>query len=70
MSPTLLGARALGAQVELHYLSAPAEVLFERIQRRGAEDPPLTRADIDGWLSQFEVPSAEELALFDPSSRS
>ena len=70
MSPTLLGARALGTQVELHYLSAPAEVLFERIQRRGAEDPPLTRADIDGWLSQFEVPSAEELALFDPSSRS
>jgi predicted kinase len=25
-----LGARALGAAVELHYLSAPADVLFDR----------------------------------------
>src|SRR5947209_19840025 len=32
-----LGARALGAAVELHYLSAPTDVLFERIQRRGLE---------------------------------
>jgi predicted kinase len=30
-----LGARALGAAVELHYLSAPVDVLFDRIQRRG-----------------------------------
>ena len=32
-----LGARALGAAVELHYLSAPADVLFERLaaQRQG-----------------------------------
>jgi predicted kinase len=35
-----LGARALGASVELHYLSAPVEVLFGRIQRRGMENPP------------------------------
>jgi predicted kinase len=34
------GARALGAAVELHYLSAPIDVLFERIQRRGMENPP------------------------------
>ncbi len=27
-----LGARALGAGVELHYLTAPVEVLFERIR--------------------------------------
>jgi predicted kinase len=30
-----LGARALGVAVELHYLSAPLDVLFERIQRQG-----------------------------------
>src|SRR6266576_6872394 len=29
-----LGARALGAAVELHYLSAPVDVLFVRSQRR------------------------------------
>src|ERR1700728_4438896 len=33
-----LGARALGAAVELHYLSAPADVLFERLQRRALGD--------------------------------
>src|SRR6202043_2492442 len=38
-----LGARALGAAVELHYLSAPPDVLFDRIQRRGLEKPPIER---------------------------
>ena len=38
-----LDARTLGASVELHYLSAPEEVLFERISRRGAETPPISR---------------------------
>ena len=38
-----LGARAVGAAVELHYLSAPVDVLFERIQRRGLETPPIER---------------------------
>ena len=35
-----LGTRALGAAVELHYLSAPVDVLFDRIQRRGREGRP------------------------------
>src|SRR6266571_5979387 len=38
-----LGARALGAAVELHYLSAPVDVLFDRIQRRGLEKPTIER---------------------------
>lgn len=33
-----LGARALGAAVELHYLSVPENELFERITRRGMEN--------------------------------
>ena len=41
-----LGARALGAAVELHYVSAPADVLFERIQRRGRENPPTITPEI------------------------
>jgi predicted kinase len=60
-----LGARALGATVELHYLSAPADVLFERIQRRGMENPPIQREAVSRWLEIFQVPTAEEMALFD-----
>jgi predicted kinase len=63
---TLRGeARALGAAVELHYVSAPADVLFERIQRRGREQPPITHEALSRWQERFEAPTAEELALFD-----
>ena len=60
-----LRARELGAAVELHYLFAPPDVLFERIQRRGLENPPMKREALLGWYKQFEVPTAEEAALFD-----
>ena len=60
-----LRARELGAAVELHYLSAPVEVLFERVQRRGIENPPITREDCLQWADTFQVPTAEEQALFD-----
>lgn len=60
-----LGARALGAAVELHYLSAPADVLFDRIQRRGVEKPPIKRDDLSQWLEMFQAPTPEEMALFD-----
>jgi len=36
-----LGARALGASVELQFVSAPPEVLIERIRLRDREDPPI-----------------------------
>jgi predicted kinase len=60
-----LGARALGAAVELHYLSAPADALFERIERRGLEKPPISREVISQWFEMFEAPTPEEMALFD-----
>ncbi|MCU1243199.1 MAG: hypothetical protein JWO71_3925 [Candidatus Acidoferrum typicum] len=60
-----LGARALGAAVELHYLSAPADVLFERIQRRGLEKPPIERDALSRWFETFQEPTPEEMALFD-----
>jgi predicted kinase len=60
-----LGARSLGAAVELHYLSAPADVLFERIQRRSAENPPIEHATLLRWADKFQVPTLEEMALFD-----
>jgi len=60
-----LEARALGAAVELHYLSASPEVLFDRIQRRGLENPPIQREAFDRWVATFQPPTPEEMALFD-----
>jgi predicted kinase len=58
-------ARYMGASVDLHYLSASAETVFERIQRRGREEPPIERSAIVRWFEMFEAPTAEEMALFD-----
>jgi predicted kinase len=62
------GARNLDASVELHYLSAPPEILFERIQRRGMENPPIKREDVFRWAEIIQVPTEEEMKLFDPAS--
>jgi len=59
-----LGARALSAAVELHYVSAPADVLFDRIQRRGLEKPPIERDAVSRWSEIFQAPTPEEMALF------
>lgn len=63
-----LGARALGAAVELHYLSAPVDVLFDRIQRRDMENPPIERDQLLRWNKIFQAPTTEEMALFDQPS--
>lgn len=60
-----LRARELGAAVELHYLSAPVDVLFNRLQRRGLEDPPIKREQLLHWAEAFEIPTAEEVVQFD-----
>ena len=62
------GARALGAFVELHYLTAPVEVLFERIQSRDAENPPIELRAVQQWTEMIQVPNEEEFALFDPQT--
>jgi predicted kinase len=63
-------ARGLGVGVELHYLDAPTDELWRRIQARNSQPPwdghPIRRADLDGWLGLFQAPDAAELALFDP----
>ncbi len=45
-------ARGLGVGVELHYLDAPVEELWRRIEARNSEPPwdshPIRRADLDG----------------------
>lgn len=62
-----IGARALGAAVELHFLQAPAEVLLSRIELRGRENPPITSEALSQWLEVFQAPTSEEMALFDNS---
>jgi predicted kinase len=67
-----LGARALGAGVELHYLDVPFEKRWNRVSRRNREPiwcrSPITYDQLAGWDQYFEPPSTSELALFDPPS--
>lgn len=69
-----LGARALGAGVELHYLDATLEELIERTERRNASGEwtaaPVTRAHLERWATIFEAPDEDELALYDGPVRS
>jgi predicted kinase len=58
-------AKTLGAQVELHWLTASPDVMLERISRRGREVPPITLEHIQGWMSQIQAPQADELTLYD-----
>jgi predicted kinase len=64
-----LGARAIGAAVELHYVCAPVDLLFDRLQRRGLEDPPITREQLQQWAAMIEAPTPDEMALFDEPSK-
>jgi len=61
-----LEARALGAAVELIHMHAPIDVLLERVQTRGRESPPIDRAMLEAAATAFEVPTPDELALYDP----
>ncbi len=62
-------ARTLGVAVELHYLEAPVEELWRRLELRNEEARPgavpIKRVDLQQWALQFEAPDAAELALFD-----
>ncbi len=64
-----LAARALGVAVELHYLEAPVEELWRRLEVRNSRAlpgvVPIPREDLERWALQFEAPDAAELALFD-----
>lgn len=60
-----LGAGALGAAVELHFLDAPDDILYDRIQRRAQEDRPITRDELTRWRTIFQPPTPDELSLFD-----
>lgn len=58
-------AKALGASTALYWLTAPLDVMLERIQKRGRENPPITLEHIEEWVGLFQAPDAEELAFYD-----
>jgi len=58
-------AQEMGAAVELHYLTAPLDVLFGRIERRRRENPPITRQRLAEWSRKFQAPNPQEMALHD-----
>lgn len=64
-----LGARAVGVEVELHYLSAPLDELVRRAERRTASGEwtaaPMTREHFETWATIFQPPDEEEMQLFD-----
>ena len=58
--------------VELHYLEAPVEELWRRLELRNDEArpgaAPIEREDLEKWALQFEAPDAAERALFDEAA--
>lgn len=61
-----VGARELGADVELRFLVEPHDVLWERIERRQREHRwggrPIRRDEIERWGSIVEYPDDDEMA--------
>ena len=66
-----LAGRALDVTVELHYMAAPLEELWRRLEHRNKEAKPgvapISRTDLEKWASRFQPPDATELAHFDVS---
>ena len=60
-------ARLLGARVELIFLDPPLDELWQRIERRGQEDPRISRADLAEWDKIIQRPDETELADYDSS---
>ena len=68
-----LTARALAVRVEMHYLQAPVDELWRRLQSRNRHLPegfaPITHAQLLRFSGMFEPPGEAELDLFDSPSR-
>ena len=62
-------ARAIGAAVELRYVSAPIDELWRRIVERDLAgrwgSRSITRSELEEWSETYEPPTDEELATYD-----
>jgi hypothetical protein len=58
-------ANNLGADLKIHFVDVPEEVLFERLEARNVMYPEGTffipKAKLKEWIQIFEPPSPEEL---------
>ena len=61
-------AASCGARTELIVLDPPLEILWERVVKRGLEDPPMRREDLEGAYDFFQRPDDTEAALYDSFS--
>lgn len=63
-------ARAVGAAVELRYVTAAADELWRRIVERDLDgrwgSRSIRRDELDAWTEVYEVPDAEEMSTYDP----
>ena len=61
--------RSAGAFVHLEHLDAPVDVLWEQVRGREHESGgrAISLDDLNRWVSEFERPTADELASFDPA---
>ncbi|HTQ09797.1 MAG TPA: ATP-binding protein [Fimbriimonadaceae bacterium] len=64
-----MGALELGARIELYYLEASFDTLWERVQRRNSQlvTGPwvMTRDELEAAWRLFQAPTAEELEFYD-----
>jgi predicted kinase len=64
-----LGARRIGAAVELRYLNVPFDQLWRRLEKRNQLGTwgavPISRDQLCAWAQFFEAPEDAELELFD-----
>lgn len=62
-------AKAVGAEVVLHYLDVPKEELLRRIEKRNEEARDdsfcVSEKDLETWLSWFTPPDEGELQVYD-----
>ena len=67
-----LWARSAGVEVELQFLDVPLEERWRRLRRRNELQRqgavPLQRTHLEEYLTYFQAPDRDELALFDPPS--
>lgn len=67
-----MGALELEAQIELHFLEAPLELLWQRVAARNAvlenKTFVMTRHELDEAWSLFQPPTEHELAFYDDNS--
>jgi predicted kinase len=58
-------ASRLAAYTELHYLDAPIDVIHQRIDARGREQPAINREQLEQWAASFEIPTDDETRHWD-----